>query len=148
MSNEPLGVTILDEKGEDKLKPPPKATGGTPKANAGPGRPSRAESNVNAALATLEGIYALLGMVLEVAAPEAKAFAQWDTRVAAVQEKNKASLTASPKLAETIAKIGGVGGTGSFIAANLLTFAPVVGLAALEIRAKVQGFRGSEVPED
>lgn len=135
-----LGATILDESGNDKPKGAPRVTP-TPKVNAGAGRPSKLESNVNAALATMEGIYSLVGMLLSVAAPETKKFLDWDKRVIDVQEKNKASLTASPKLAESISKIGDVGGTGSFISAQLITFAPIIGVAAVEVRARIQAAR-------
>lgn len=100
---------------------------------AGTGNTSKASTEVDQALATLETAYqfVVLGLTM-VGAPQAGA--DLAEKIDFLQEQNKGFLTADRKLAQRIAGIGSASGRAGFIVTNVIAIAPVVMVATKEIQ--------------
>lgn len=102
---------------------------------AGTGNATKASSEVDQALATLETAYqfVVLGLTM-VGAPQAAA--DLAEKIDFIQEQNKGFLTADRKLAQRIAGIGSASGRAGFIVTNIIAIAPVVIVASKEIQTR------------
>lgn len=102
---------------------------------AGTGTTSKASTEVDQALATLETAYqfVVLGLTM-VGAPQAGA--DLAEKIEFLQEQNKGFLTADRKLAQRIAGIGSASGRAGFIVTNAIAIAPVIMVAAKEIQSR------------
>lgn len=104
-------------------------------------------ADTESALAVMSGFYDALNMGLMLLGSPTASMQLADARDR-LQESNKASFEASPKLASTIAKIGQGSGVASFFVTNAITLFPIAQIAYRDFSERMNRKNTEEEPQD
>lgn len=123
---------------DDNVNEAPKRAPGRPRGSTNRPASEKAAAptaDVNKALASLQSLYDTATAILLVAGLPATSLTLAG-RIEELQEANKKALSASPKLAKSIASAGSTGGAVTFFIANAMTVGAVAATARAELAAK------------
>lgn len=132
--------TPLTESGEPRRKPGRPRLSDEERERRAAERKSTAtgrnSAQVNAAMTVIDSAYSMLSLGLTILGAPVAAIELSD-KAAKVQDQNRMFLTANPRLAERIAKIGAGTGSFGFLVANVTVITTVAMTAQTELSAKM-----------
>jgi hypothetical protein len=125
----------MADKVEIRSRPTARRDPITP-SNPRPERKPTDKATVDRAVAAMESFYALIHVSLRGLKLDG-ALELWEESQDDLEQSNRDALTASPKLAASLARVGESTGVLAFAAGNAMVMMPVMQLARMELQDRI-----------